>query len=100
VPYWFNSLTGTLSQQGITNIRDIVISSTLHAVSFETMHFTPFYLLEGGATVTLGGGGGGGGCSVSSGSEGNIVDFILPYVALTLFMLILKWRDRRYIKRL
>jgi len=95
VPYWFNSLTGTLSQQGITNIRDITISPTLHAISFETTHFTPFYLLGGGdAAAVLGGGGGG--CSVSAGSEGNIVEFALPYVALALFMFILKWRDRRY----
>ena len=96
VPYWFNSLTGTLSQQGITNVRDIVISPTLHAVSFETTHFTPFYLLGGDAAVVLSGGGGGGGCSVSAGNEGNIVEFVLPYIVLFVVMAIIKKRDARY----
>ncbi len=96
VPYWFNSMTGTLSQQGITNIRDIVISTTLHAVSFEATHFTPFYLLEGSAAALGGGGGGGGGCSVSAGNEGNIVEFVLPYIVLFVVMAILKMRDVRY----
>jgi len=59
-PYWFNSLTGALSQQGITDIKDIVISPTLHAVSFKTTHFTPFYVVEGTTGGTGGGGGGGG----------------------------------------
>ncbi|MHC4537500.1 MAG: hypothetical protein ACYS6K_26495, partial [Planctomycetota bacterium] len=100
VPYWFNSLTGTLSQQGITNVRDIVISPTLHAISFETTHFTPFYLLGGGGGggILGGGGGGGGGCSVSAGNEGNIAEFILPYIVLIAVMAILKKRDARYRK--
>ncbi len=99
VPYWFNSLTGTLSQQGITNVQDIVISPTLHAVSFQTTHFTPFYLMGGGgggAAGILGGGGGGGGCSVSAGNEGNFVEFVLPYIVLIVVMAILKKRDARY----
>jgi len=95
-PYWFNSLTGTLSQQGITNVQDIVISPTLHAISFQTTHFTPFYLLGGGAAGILGGGGGGGGCSVSGGNEGNIAEFVLPYIVLIVVMAILKKRDARY----
>ncbi len=100
VPYWFNSLTGTLSQQGITNVRDVVISPTLHAISFETTHFTPFYLLGGGGGIAgaLGGGGGGGGCSVSAGSEGNIIEFAIPYIVLVVVMVILKKRDVRYRK--
>jgi len=93
LPYWYNSLTGTLSQQGITNIQDIVISPTLHALSFETTHFTAFYLLGGGAGVL--GGGGGGGCSLSAGGEGNMVEFVLPYIGLVAVMAILKVRDAR-----
>ena len=50
--YWYNSRTGGLSQQGITDVEIIVMSSTLHALSFKTMHFTPFYLL-GSAAVAL-----------------------------------------------
>jgi chitodextrinase len=91
-PYWFNSLTGALSQQGITDIKDIVISPTLHAVSFKTTHFTPVYVVEGTAGGT-GGGGGGGGCSVSATGNGSIVEFLLPYVGLAAAMMILRLRD-------
>jgi hypothetical protein len=96
-PYWFNSMTGALSQQGITDIQDIPISSSLHALSFKTTHFTAFYLLEGGgaAATIVRGGGGGGGCSVSASGEGNIVEYILPYIALAVVMAILKMRDAR-----
>ena len=96
-PYWFNSLTGALSQQGITDIQDITISSSLHALSFKTTHFTAFYLLVGGgsAAAIIGGGGGGGGCSISASGEGNIVEYILPYIGLAVVMAILKMRDAR-----
>jgi hypothetical protein len=96
-PYWFNSLTGALSQQGITDVRDITISSSLHALSFKTTHFTAFYLLGGGgaAAAIFGGGGGGGGCSVSANSEGNILEFFLPYIAFVVVLAILKMRDAR-----
>jgi len=96
-PYWFNSLTGALSQQGITDIQDIPISSSLHALSFKTTHFTAFYLLVGGgaAAPIVGGGGGGGGCSVSASGEGNIVEYMLPYIGLAVVMAILKMRDAR-----
>ena len=51
----------------------------------------PFYLLEGGsAAAVLGGSGGGGSCSVSASSEGNIVEFVLPYIVLAVVMVILK----------
>ncbi len=99
-PYWFSSLTGTLSQQGITDIQDIVINPTLHALSFKTTHFTAFYLFAGGggAAAIIGGGGGGGGCSVSASGEGNIVEYILPYIGLAVVMVMLKMRDSRYRK--
>jgi hypothetical protein len=93
-PYWFNSLTGALSQQGITDIKDMVISPTLHALSFKTTHFTTFYVVEGMAGGTGGGGGGGGGgCSVSATGNGGIVEFLLPYVGLAAAMMILRLRD-------
>jgi hypothetical protein len=61
-------------------------------MQFETTHFTPFYLLFAGGKTTTGGGGG---CSMSAGSEGDIVEFLLPYVGLAVVMLVLKLRDRR-----
>jgi hypothetical protein len=91
--YWYNPLTGTLSQEGITNVENIVISSTLHALRFRTTHFTQF--LVGGGIAAAAGGGGGGGCSISPNSQGSIAEFILPYIALSVAMTILKLRDRR-----
>ncbi len=91
--YWYNSLTNTLSQQGITDVQAIVISSNLHALRFKTTHFSPFIL--GGALGGLLGGGGGGGCSMSPNSQDSIVELLLPYIGLAVAMLILKLRDRR-----
>jgi len=96
-PYWYNALTGALTQQGITDIHDIVLSPTLHALSFKTTHFTPFYVVEGtaGGTGGAGSSGGGGGCSVSAAGNGSIVEFLLPYMALAAVMVILKLHDTR-----
>jgi hypothetical protein len=93
--YWYNSLTGALSQQGITDVESLTISSTLYALRFKTTHFTPFYLLLGAGAAAAGGGGGGGGCSISAGGEGNIVEFLLPYIGLAVVMAIIKLRDNR-----
>jgi PKD repeat protein len=104
--YWYNSLTGALSQQGITNIENLKISSTLYALRFTTTHFTPFYLLLAGGDAADsssssssgsggGGGGGGGGCSISAGGEANFLEFTVPYIGLSIVMVILKLRDRR-----
>ncbi|MCJ7730635.1 MAG: putative Ig domain-containing protein, partial [Sedimentisphaerales bacterium] len=66
--YWYNTLAGALSQQGITDVETIVISPTLHALSFKTTHFTQFLVggSSGGSSEGGGGGGGGGGCALSS----------------------------------
>jgi len=52
LPYWYDSVTGTLSQQGLTEIQNIIISSELNALRFRTTHFTPFYLVEATADGT------------------------------------------------
>jgi len=107
--YWYDSRAwyDPLSQQGITDIETIVITSSLHALRFKTTHFTPFYVVLGPAIATIAetvsssdGGGGGGGCSLSHSRDGSILEYFLPYGALALCMIILKRRDRRYIKRL
>jgi hypothetical protein len=67
----------------------------LYALRFKTTHFTPFYLLLGAGAAAAGGGGGGGGCSISAGGEGNIVEFLLPYIGLAVVMAIIKLRDNR-----
>jgi hypothetical protein len=91
--YWYNSLTGALSQQGITDVENIQISYSLYALRFKTTHFTPFYLL--GGSTEGGGGGGGGGCSISPSGECSIIEFFLPYIGLAIVMAIVKLRDKR-----
>jgi len=106
IPYWYNTQTGTLSQQGITDITNTTLANGVSVASFKTTHLTTFYILEetsesddrtgNGFRDFSGGGGGGGGCSLSYFKEGNIVEYLLPYGALVLIMFILKRRDRRY----
>lgn len=94
--YWYNVETGTWSQTGITNVEHLEISSTRHAVRFQTTHFTGFG--TGGSIVSSGGGGGGGGgggCSVSASGEGNIIEFILPYIGFVLVLVVVTVRDAR-----
>ncbi len=111
VPCWYVSETGTLSQQGITNIQVLNLSSTFRALRFRTTHFTPYYLLEsyvddggddgdgdGGGSWdgdSSSGDGGGGGCSLSHSREGSVLGFLLPYTALAVYMLMLRRKDRR-----
>lgn len=96
VPYWYDSQTSTLSQQGISNIQRLTISATLRAVRFRTTHFTPYALAEaydgGGGGRS---GGGGGGCALTPRGSSCSLDFLVPYLALAAVILCLKLRDRR-----
>jgi len=95
-PYWYDALTGALSQSGITDIENIVIASNLNALRFKTTHFTPFYLVAGdpdsgdsdSSTAS-------GGCSVSPGGHGSPKELVVPYAIVALVMATLKRRDRR-----
>jgi len=93
--YWYDSLTGALSQQGITDVKDIVISPTLHALQFKTTHFTQFYVGVGSGSGDSGGSGGGGGCSISATGDGSIIEFLVPYIGLAAVVAVLKLRDVR-----
>jgi hypothetical protein len=98
--YWYNPLTGALSQQGITDIETVVISSDIYALQFKTTHFTQFFV-GGSVTASVGGGGGGGGgCSLSENEQGSIKEFMLPYILLAFVMGVLKAHDRRKRRRL
>ncbi|HRS10160.1 MAG TPA: putative Ig domain-containing protein [Sedimentisphaerales bacterium] len=94
-PYWYDSLTGALSQSGITDIQNIVIAPNLNALRFKTTHFTPFYLVAGDPDSGDGDSDSSGGCSVSAGSHGSPKELVVPYAIVALAMAILKRRDRR-----
>jgi hypothetical protein len=93
--YWYDSRTGTLSQQGITNIEIIEVTSNLHALQFKTTHLTPFFAVLG-SSASGGGGGGGGGCALSRSQDESIIEYFLPFAAFAFVMLVLKWKDRKY----
>ncbi|MBP7051988.1 MAG: InlB B-repeat-containing protein [Phycisphaerae bacterium] len=103
-PYWYDSLTGTLTQDGITNVQYVALSATVGALRFQTTHFTPYTLVaattddgDGDADVSSGSsGGGGGGCSLSpvTGPCG-AAEFFLPFVLLALVVIGIRRRDRR-----
>jgi len=83
----------------LTALQDPTLPSDVHVVRFNTTHFTAFGVGGGASTpspvVGGGGGGGGGGCSVSAGGEGNIVEFLLPYIGFVIVLVILTVRDAR-----
>lgn len=94
LPYWYDSLTGALSQQDITNIENVVISSDLNALRFKTTHFTPFYLVADDATSGASDSSGGG-CSISATGNGSPKELVVPYAAVAIVMAVLRRRDRR-----
>jgi len=99
-PYWYDSLTGALSQIGITDIENIVIASDLNALRFKTTHFTPFYLMADTSSSDDGGvadfsSDSPGGCSVSATGTGSPKELIVPYGMIAIVMVALRRRDRR-----
>ncbi len=92
-PYWYDTQTGILSQQGMTDITYRTLANGIPVISFKTTHLTPFYILESPVAAA---GSGGGGCAMSGSQEGDAIGFFLPYGALVLFLLVLKWRGCRY----
>jgi|GEM_PF-579776 len=99
-PYWYDTMTGAMSQQGITNIQYLALSSTLHALRFQTTHFTPYAVVgevEEGVVPRGGGGGGGGGCSLSSTATGacGALEYFVPFTVLALAMIGLRIKDKR-----
>jgi len=97
-PYWYDAMTGAMSQQGITNIQYVALSSTLHALRFQTTHFTPYAVVgevEEGIVPT--GGSSGGGCSLSPAAAGasGVLEYFVPFTALAVIMFGLRRRDVR-----
>jgi hypothetical protein len=95
VPYWYDPQTGTLSQQGISQITTATAANGTPLVSFKTTHLTSFYVLDGEIRRSNGGGGGGGGgCALSNSRDGDVLGYLLPYAAMALFVLVLRQKDR------
>jgi len=95
-PYWYDSLTGALSQQGITDIENIVIASDLNALRFKTTHFTPFYLMAAEVeTPSSGSSESSGGCSISATGNGSPKELLVPYGIIAVFMVALRRWDRK-----
>ncbi len=99
-PYWYDSLTGVMSQQGITEVENIPLSSKLNALRFKTTHFTPFYLVASGSEDTLSNGGIGGGCSLSPAGDGSPEQLLVPCGIIALVMIVLRHRDRNNARKL
>jgi hypothetical protein len=93
-PYWYDSLTGALSQQGITEVENIVVNSKLNALRFKTTHFTPFYVVASDSGVNPAGRGGGG-CSLSVAGGGSPAELVVPYALIALVMVVLRRRDNK-----
>jgi hypothetical protein len=91
--YWYDPdpLQDRLRQEGITNVTYIE-KANVHIVKFKVRHFTSFYLV-GGAAAVGGGGGGGGGCAISPNGQGNVIEYMLPYVLYIVVLLIIKLKD-------
>jgi len=94
-PCWYDSQTGTLSQQGITDVETLEISDLIHALRFKTTHFTPYCLVEGlpDSGAIVGGGGSGGGCSLSVSDGSEPCGYFAPYMVLAIVMGIMRLRD-------
>jgi len=100
--YWYNTETGTWSQEGISDVQHLTdaqdpsLPPDVHAVRFTTTHFTGFGTGGGAAPAAGGGGGGGGGgCDISPNNQGNVIEYMLPYVFLTIVWIIIKRKDAR-----
>jgi hypothetical protein len=97
-PYWYDSLTGALSQQGITNVENIVVASNLNALRFQTTHFTPFYVVASDTDTTTTNSGfvaSSGGCSLSPAGDGSPAELLVPYAVIAAVMVILRYKDRK-----
>mgnify|MGYP002399069600 CR=1 FL=1 len=94
--YWYNSLTGALSQQGITEIQNITLGNNLYALQFKTTHFTPYYLVASDSDiVAYSSDDGGGGCSMSATGGGSPKHLLVPYAIVVVFLAILRRRDKK-----
>jgi hypothetical protein len=96
-PWWYDSQTGGLSQQGISDVEHVTLSSTVAALRFKTTHFTPYYVIstEELEELIAESGGGGGGCSLSHGHDADPIGYFIPYLLIAGIMVGLRLKDAR-----
>jgi len=99
-PWWYDSRTGGLSQEGITDIEHVALSSSVAAMRFKTTHFTPYYLISASAMDEIAAGSAGGGCSLSYGNDADPVAYFVPYLLIVFIMVGFRIRDARRRARL
>ena len=97
--YWYDPDIDDLSQEGI-KILGYIEKETVDIVHFQTRHFTPFILFGGTVAVAGGGGGGGGGCAVSVNNQGNMIEYMLPYIFYIVVLFMIKLKDKHCQKRI
>jgi len=99
IVYWWDSTilpNGAWTTDGIHNPATKSSDGTYLEVQVD--HFSVFQ--PGGFSGVSGeggggGGGGGGGCDISPNSQGNVIEYMLPYVFLTIVWIIIKRKDAR-----
>ena len=89
--YWYDTETGTWSQEGITDVQHHALSETVHTVTFRTMHLTSFII---GGSASSGGSSDdssvtSGGCAMSPypGNKHSAGGFFLPFIVYVLILL-------------
>jgi uncharacterized repeat protein (TIGR02543 family) len=90
---WYDSVMGTFSNQGITDVQDISVGGGLHAMQFKTTHFTPFYLTS--ADGPEGDSSAGGGCALVRAGHGDVPGYCVPYLLIAAAMLIYRRKDMK-----
>ncbi len=94
-PLWYDSKTGGLSQEGITDIENVTLSPTVRALRFKTTHFTPYYLVSTSALEEIAAGSGGG-CSLSGNTnQSDVVAYFIPYGLIACLMIVFRIRDAK-----
>jgi hypothetical protein len=95
---WYDPATDSFSQDGITDVNTVSLSSGLNATTFKTTHFTQFYIFDlgedGGEPIECISGGGGGCTMVKDGVE-RPSDLFVPFVVLAMVMATSHIWDRR-----
>jgi len=94
-PYWYDSLTGALTQRGITDIENLVIASDLNALRFKTTHFTPFHVVADPSLSVGVDCGRRRGCSISTAEGGSPSNVLAPCVVVAIAIAILRRQSRR-----